>query len=322
MTLEDPGQHRKPAKRPRRDPEPEKALTPEAPAGRIVRQGEEGEDLPAMGPSEPTLGQDTAQGEPPDSQPGTPQDRQDSRPSAMATLDPAQVPESPEKTTGGDEGGQGPNDDKEEMITDLHGPRTEDPRAATVRTQDPGSNTSTPAAPTITTLSTATGPGVLSKEEDGDGPGSADPAPTVLGPRSKARRSTVSYGSTDARERGMDPRTGAWGPAATVDQLTIGGRMPGTRRLSADTVTSQRLGLAAWIARGKLSARTGEVRRPPGQENRRFCPGEVEGGREDKSKEQATESDSGGLLGAKADGTTKGPSKPRTPRGVQRTHPS
>ena len=304
--LEDPENHRKPAKRPRRDPEPVQAMTPEAPAGETVRQGGERVDLPARdGPSAPVLSQDHVQGGTPDSQPRTPQDTQDSQSPPLATLDPAQATESPGETVGGDGGGRGPSDKKEEMITDLLGPRKDPSRAATERPQDPGSVTSTPAAHKTTTPSVAMGPGALPKEEQGNGPESADPETTVPGPRSKARRSTMSYGSTDARERGMDPRTGAWGPAATVDQLNVGGRLPGTRRLTADSVMTQRLGLAAWIARGKAGCKVRRGSETSGQRIRRFGPGGVEGGH-NKTKEQATESESGDPSGAQSRKTHKG----------------
>ena len=65
------------------------------------------------------------------------------------------------------------------------------------------------------------------------------------------------FASTDARLRGLDPNKPTTKATQGKDKLPKGGRMPGTRRLGGQMVTSQRLGLDAWLSQGQ-AARGGE----------------------------------------------------------------
>ena len=67
-------------------------------------------------------------------------------------------------------------------------------------------------------------------------------------PRGDKVTEIQQFGSTDARTRGMVPRK----PAAKEvgDRLPKGGRLPGTRRITTESVKSQRLKLRNWLTPG------------------------------------------------------------------------
>ena len=106
-----------------------------------------------------------------------------------------------------------------------------------------------PCKPTTTVTDARGSPG------KGPGPPSR---PKAMRPGQPAAK----YGSTDARLRGLDPGARDRQRKKEVDKLPKGGTLPGTRRLSSTDVDKQRLGMAAWVSKGKPE-RLKEVGRAP-----------------------------------------------------------
>ena len=111
----------------------------------------------------------------------------------------------------------------------------------------------------------------------------------VPGPR------RLTYGSTDARLRGMVPAgtmlkgpqvaKGPEGPKKPVQEQGKRGNLPGTRRLTASSLRTQRRGMSAWLGLGRAGKPESTGEAAPEEPRRPFRLSGDEGA-EKKDKEQ------------------------------------
>ena len=146
--------------------------------------------------------------------------------------------------------------------------------------------------------------------------------------RAQSKEQKVTFGSTDARLRGLDPcasKVEKQGPGVLPRGRPVGAKTrPGVLKLSNSARKSQGLGLAAWIA-GRKPASPREVARAALPQQPPMTPQASEGGGgHDKNKEQ-TERESADRKGGGSSGRLQTPQlrteETRAPKGATLRHP-